>query len=392
MTTTTGAPLSLDPRSYEYHADPYPRLRRLRDEAPVYRNDELGIWALTRYDDVRDAVHDCERYSSSQGVSYTQAMDPPNLIFMDPPHHTRLRSLVSRAFTPKGVSSLEPRIRSLSAGLLDPHRGSGAFDVIERFTKILPMAVISYMLDVPDADQPLLRNLVDRWSFRDENSSTGTEDAWAARTQALDYIAELIAERRGRPGDDVVSALIEARDGGEALSEPELRGFVLLLLIAGYETTAKLLGSSIFWLNRFPGERARILADPSLSANALEELIRYDGPASHMFRNLTVDVEVRGTTMAAGDRVMLVFASANRDERRWNEPDRVDVTRDTAGHFGLGHGAHFCLGASLARLEARIGLEEFLRRFPDYDVDEEGAERAHTNNLRGFSRLPISGG
>ncbi len=380
-----------DPYSYEHHEDPYPTYRRLRDEAPAYLDPGHGFWALSRHDDVRAAIDDWPTFSSSGGITLerrTQDVEPM-LIEMDPPRHTELRSLVSRAFTPRRVADLEGPIRDLSRELAGAFTPGARVDVIEDFAGKLPMAVISVMLGVPREDQDELRQWSDAMLHREEGSAELTPAGIEGATLLYGYFDRVIAERRRAPSDDLVSALVSAEEETRSLSPSEVLGFCFLLLIAGNETTTKLLGNAIYWLEAFPDQRARLLADPSLIPAAVEETLRFDTSTQALARVLTRDVELHGTMLPAGHKGLLLFGSANRDERRWDEPDRFDIDRNPAGHLAFGHGIHHCLGAPLARLESRVALEVLLPVLGEYDVHRADAERVHSGNVRGFSRLPI---
>jgi cytochrome P450 len=381
-----------DPYSYEHHDDPYPTYRRLRDEAPAYHDEELGFWALSRHADVRAAVHDWQTYTSAEGITLETTSDAtePMIIEMDPPRHTQLRGLVSRAFTPRRVADLEEPCRSLARKLADRFVPTGRCDIIEDFAAILPMAVISWMLDVPDADQDQLRAWSDAMLHREPGDPDVTPAGIEGATNLFAYFDQLVNERRTRRGDDLISVLIDAEDGGHRLTHNELLGFCFLLIIAGNETTTKLIGNALHSLWRAPDQRSRILADRTLVAAAVEETLRYDGSTQAMARTLTRDVELHGRTMEAGCKVLLLFGAANRDERFWGPTaDTFDLDRDTTGHLAFGHGIHFCLGAAVARLEARVALEELLWRMPDYEVVEAGLVRVHSGNVRGYARLPL---
>ena len=381
-----------DPYAYEHHEDPYPTYRHLRDEAPAYFDEDLGFWALSRHADVRAAVHDWQTYSSAQGITLETTSDAtePMIIEMDPTHHTQLRALVSRAFTPRRVSALEEPCRSLARKLADGFVSTGRCDAISDFAAILPMAVISWMLDIPDANQDQLRAWSDAMLHREPGDPDVTPAGIEGATNLFLYFDELVAARRRDPGDDLVSVLIEAEENGERLTHNEVLGFCFLLIIAGTETTTKLIGNALSCLWRFPEQRSRVLADRDLVASAVEEALRFDGATQAMARTLTRDVELHGRTMDAGRKVLLLFGAANRDERFWGSTvDTFDLERDTTGHLAFGHGIHFCLGAAVARLEARVALEELLWRMPDYEVVESGLERVHSGNVRGFTHLPL---
>jgi cytochrome P450 len=381
-----------DPYSYDIHEDPYPVYRRLRDEAPAYFNPERRFWALSRYDDVRTATNDWRTYTSSQGITLEPLRrgTEPHIIEMDPPRHTQLRALVSRAFTPNRMAALEEPIRARTRALMQPFAATGRVDLIGDFAARLPMSVISEMLGVPDADQDPLRHAADALLHREPDSDQLTPAGIEGATMLYGYFDALIRERRTHPADDLLGVLIEAEEAGNALTHSELLGFCFLLIIAGNETTTKLLGNAVFWLAENPAALAAITADPTLIAAAVEETLRYDPSTQAMARALTHDVELHGERLEAGTKVLLLFGSANRDERRWGpDADHFDLRRDTSGHFAFGHGIHHCLGAALARLEARVALEELLPVLGEYQVEVGGAARVHSGNVRGFASLPL---
>lgn len=380
-----------DPFAYAVHEDPFPFYRELRDEAPAYFNRERGFYALSRHADVRAAVDDWETFSSADGITLERPSNAvePMLIEMDPPRHTEMRALVSRAFTPKRVAELEEPARVLARELIGGFSGSRV-DVITDFSALLPMAVICRMLGVPRADQDVLREAADAMLHREPDSEALTPEGIEGATTLYGYFDGVIHERRHRPGDDLVSALVAAEVDGRALTHGEVLGFCFLLIIAGNETTTKLIGNAVYWLERFPDQRAKVLADPTLVPGTVEEVLRFDGSTQALARILTRDVELHGTTMEAGRKVLLLFGSANRDDRFWERPDELDVNRNPAGHLAFGHGLHHCLGAALARLESRVALEELLPALGEYTVDTDGLERVHSANVRGFARLPIT--
>jgi cytochrome P450 len=378
--------LVLDPRSYGYHENPFDHYRRLREEAPLYWNDELQFWALSRYEDVAQASADWRSFCSGAGVTLRGPHRPPQMISQDPPRHTVLRSLVRKSFTARSVGRLELDIRGLCRHLLEDLGDRRTFDCISEYAELVPMAVISWVLGMDDGGDVKFHQLMNRFLHRTPGTSEPTADGLAAEAEALTYITGLLDDPQATRPHSLVRAIgTAARD--EVISRPEAIGMVFQLLIAGFETTKKLVGNAIVALHRAPAQRALILGDPALIANAIEETLRFDGPTPHMFRTATAEATRYGRTIREGDKVMLLFASANRDERRWPQPDVFDVTRDTRGHVGFGHGIHLCLGAALARLEARIALEVFLKRFAEFNIVE--SRRSHTDNNRGFSRLTI---
>jgi len=389
------APLVFDPFDYAIHEDPYPVYARLRAEAPAYRNERRGLWALSRHGDVKAAFRDWTQYSNRHGVgldrdAFTpQAEQAASFLAMDPPRHDRLRALVSKGFTPRRVAALEPRIRAIATAHLDAVAQRPRWDAIDDFAGKLPMDVVSEMLGIPAADREQLR----AWADTVVHREAGVEGRPAAATDAsrslMGYFARTIAQRRAQPGDDLTSALLVAEIDGDRLTDSELMGFLFLMIIAGSETTTKLIGNALYWLWRNPSERARLREDAARLPQWVEETLRYDNSTQALARLATRDVELHGQRIHAGDMVVLLVGSANRDERVFDDPARYDILRDTSQSLAFGFGTHFCLGASLARLEARVGLEELWRRLPDYEIDLAASSRVHSVNVRGFAHLTL---
>jgi cytochrome P450 len=391
--------VELNPFSYEFHENPYPTYRYLREHAPLYRNERLDFWALSRFRDVFDAHVDWQTYSSAEGI-LLERLDPkylemtPMMIFEDPPRHDRLRKLVSRAFTPRRVASLEPFVREISVRLLEPLVARGGGDFVEEFSTPLPMEVIFTLLGVPDADRRQLREWMDLSLDRDPDTADPPPRAVEASLLAMRYWFQLLPELRARPNDGLICALfdaeIEGDDGTTRLTDGEIVGFCSLLGAAGSETTTKLLASAAVLFARHPAEYAKILADPGRIPEAVEEILRHSPPAHYAARTVMRDVEWYGTTVPKNARILLLLGAACRDEREYPDPDRFDVGRPIPNQLNFGQGVHFCLGASLARLETRVALEEFARRFPRYAVDEAGCKRVHMSNVHGFARVPFT--
>ncbi|HET9728987.1 MAG TPA: cytochrome P450 [Acidimicrobiia bacterium] len=383
--------MRFNPYSHEFHDDPFPVYRRLRDDAPCYHDVELGFYALSRYTDVLAALHDPDTFCSRHGITLEQGNSLPMLLTTDPPAHTQLRRIVSRAFTPRRVADLEPSIRTLSSGYLDQLRDRTDADLIADYAALLPMDVISRMLGVPAADQHQLRE----WSNALLDRAEGVPDVTPAGIEAgyylYKYFAEFVATRRAEPGgDDLTAALIEVESEGERLTDEQVVGFCFLLIIAGNETTTKLLGNCLLALQRFPAQRAKVLADHDRIPDAVEEILRYEGSTQLMARTTTRPVELHGTRVPEDAKVLLLLGSGNRDERVWEAPDLFDIDRAwPTHHLGFGHGIHVCLGAALARLEMRVSLEEFLTRFSRYEIDEAALQRVHSGNVRGYSSMPV---
>jgi cytochrome P450 len=388
--------LRFDPYAYAFHEDPYPMYAQLRSQAPVYHNEEMGFWALSRHADVLEGLKSWQAFTSTHGVS----LDPSasgeaariamSFLALDPPRHTRMRNLVSRGFTPRRVAEMERRIRELSVEHLDRLVGSGGFDVIEDFAGKLPMDVISEMLGVPAADRADLRTWADLLVHREEGMQDVPREGVVAFGKIRGYFKALVDERRSAPGDDLLSALLAAEIDGERLDDDELLSFCNLMIVAGNETTTKLLANALYWLWRNPEQRALVRDDPGRIPQWVEETLRYDNSSQIIARVTTEDVELRDSKIPKGERVLLLIGSANRDEDVFEHADRYDILRDTTQMLSFGKGTHFCMGAALARLEARVAFEEWWPRFSNYEIRPEGAERVHSVNVRGFARLPVA--
>lgn len=391
--------MELNPFAWDFHEDPYPTYRWLREEAPLYRNDAMQFWALSRFRDVMSAFVDWQTYSSV-GALVLEKLDPvflemaPIMIMMDPPRHDRLRKLVSRAFTPRRVAELEPLVRALACDSLDRLATQGGGDFVEDFSTPFPMDVIFGLLGVPEADRRQVRTWFDVSLSRDEGTDAIPPRAKEAGALTLQYFFGLVQELRARPNDGLICSLFEVEiendDGGTTrLSDGEIVGFCTLLGAAGSETTTRLLGYAALLFARHPDQWAIVRADPSRIPDAVEEVLRWSSPAQYAVRNVMRDVEWYGRRVPAGDRILLLLGAANRDEREYPDPDRFDVTRGITTQLGFGQGVHFCIGASLARLESRVALEEFARRFPRYAIDESRCRRVHMSNVHGYESVPF---
>jgi cytochrome P450 len=388
--------LDFDPFAYGFHEDPYPIYRALREQAPVYRNDELGFWALSRHADVLAAFKDPATFSNAGGVSLEMgalgedASAVLSFLGMDPPRHTRMRGLVSKGFTPRRVAALEPRIRELAVGYLERACAEAGFDFVAGFAGRIPMDVVSELLGIPEAERDELRRLADLVLHREPGLAGIPPEGIEASAKLLRHFSRVVAERRRQPGEDLASALCAAELDGERLADKDVIAFLYLMIIAGNETTTKLLANAVYWLQRNPAARAELDADPGLVPAWIEETLRYDNSTQLMARTAARDARVHGETIRQGDKVLLLIGSANRDERVFPDPDLYDLRRDTSEHLSFGRGIHFCLGASLARLEARVALEELLRRAPRFAIDEARLRRVHSTNVRGFSAMPMT--
>jgi cytochrome P450 len=388
--------IDFSPYAYEFHEDPYPIYRRLREESPVYHNEELDFWAISRHADVLAAFKDSKRFSNSHGVSIDPLARGPaaragtSFLAMDPPEHTRFRSIVARSFTPRRVAALEPRIRELTVARLDELIGSGGFDAIHDFAGKLPMDVISEMLGVPVADRDALRAWADQLVHREDGVFDVPPEGIVAFGKMRDYFVELLERLRREPGDDLLSSLLAIEDPARGLSDEDLYSFCNLMVVAGNETTTKLLGNALYWLWRNPEQRALLQADLTKIPASIEETLRYDNSTQALMRLTLEEVEVAGLTIPAGEHVLLLVGSANRDPQAFVRPDDFEIGRDTTEMLSFGRGTHFCMGAALARLEARIAFEEWWKRFPNYEVQAESVVRVHSVNVRGFASLPVT--
>ncbi len=386
-----------DPYDYAQDEDPYPVYKRMRDEAPVYHNARLGFWALSRFHDVLGALVDSETFSSAWGTSL-EFMDAPKpdsglIIYMDPPRHTKYRNLVSKAFTPRSMAQIEPEVVRIARAHLDALAGRSEFDLVEDYTSRLPMDVISALLGIPESDRREVQRKSNALLHREPGNPLPTQAAIAATGELLAYITRLMAERRARPGDDLLTRLLEVEvedERGERarLGDDDVRMFFVLLATAGNETVMKLLATALHELWRRPDQRRLLAREPDWIENAVEETLRFDPPSQYQGRVATRDVSLHGVTIPRGARVALVNGASGRDERKYADPDVYDVRRAIDLQLGFGYGRHVCLGAHLARMESRIGLAEFLARYPDYEITR--TERMHSSNVRGFQRVEVA--
>jgi cytochrome P450 len=369
-----------DPSTAEFQEQIWDVYRTLRDEHPVYVDEAKQQYVLSRFDDVWRAVNDWQTFSSVVAEADNFL---PQMIYIDPARHTQLRALVSRAFTPKRVAEIEPRTRAVARQLMDGIVERGRCDLQHEYASVLPSVVIGTMIGIPDERIDDFRSWTD--SFLEIQ---GPQDYLDSLGKCYELFAELLAERRRAPHDDLMSALLAAEVDGERLSEEEVLGFCFLLVLAGNDTTASLIGSGTVLLANDPEQRAMLVRDPSLWANAVEEINRLESPAQVLPRTTTRDVELHGTVIPSGSRVMLVWGSANHDEREFPEPERFDIHREITKHLAFGHGTHYCLGSNLARLEARVAFEELHTRIPDYELD--GTPRRITSIwARAFGEVPL---
>jgi cytochrome P450 len=390
-----------DPYARSMQEDPFPAYRHFRDEEPCVHNPQMDFYALFRFEDVWQATLDWKTYSSSLGPSLENRGEVPGELFsiigLDPPRHTRLRNLVSRGFTPRRIGALEKEIRQIAVRYLDALRDEPDFDLQQRFAVKFPMDVISALVGIPEADRDAYREWVDKGLERDPETGLPPEENLQLLRKAGSYVLELLAERRARPQDDLITLIANAKlaeeDGGERpLSDQEVSSFVTLLAAAGAETTAKLIGNAVVYLGRDPEQRRALWSDPTRIPGAVEEILRFDAPSQFQGRVAMRDVTMHGVVIPKGARVALVTGAACRDEREFPDPDRLDIQRRPSREVYFGYGQHFCLGKSLARLEARVALEEIAAHFPGYEVEEPGLTRTYQAHVRGFKNVPIRPG
>lgn len=387
----------LDPYDYQFHEDPYPYYRRLRDEAPLYRNDDLNFWALTRHADVHAGFRNSTALSNKLGVSLDPISRTPeayrtmSFLAMDDPGHLRLRTLVSKGFTPRRIRELEERVLQLTREHLETALDSDSFDYITEFAGKLPMDVISELVGVPPEDRQHLRVLADTVMHREDGVTDVPQAALVAAMELLTYYADMVRQRRRHPTDDLTGALLEAEIDGDRLADDEIMAFLFLMVVAGNETTTKLLGNAMYWAGANPDQLNGVLDDHSRVPLWVEETLRYDTSSQILARVVAEEIEFHGTTLQPGDTLLLMPGSAHRDERVFADPDEFRIGRDIGSKLlSFGSGAHFCLGAHLARMEARVALTELLARIRGYEVDTAGAVRVHSSSVRGFAHLPIT--
>ena len=399
MTVQTEKPL-LDPYDYDFHEDPYPYYKRLRDDAPLYRNEELKFWALSRHRDVLQGFRNSTTLSNRDGVSLDPVSRGPHasktmsFLAMDDPAHLRLRTLVSKGFTPRRIRELEPRVTELAVqhlGVMLEKASAGTVDYVAEFAGKLPMDVISELMGVPLEDRDRIRAMADGVMHREDGVTDVPASAIEASINLIVYYQQMIAERRKKPTEDLTSALLAAEIDGDRLTDEEILGFMFLMVIAGNETTTKLLANAAFWGHKNPDQLTPVYDDLSRVPLWVEETLRYDTSSQILARTVSGELKLYDTTIPEGDVLLLLPGSGHRDERVFDNPDDYVIGREIGPRLlSFGRGAHFCLGAHLARMEARVALTELFKRIRGYEVDEANAVRVHSSNVRGFAHLPIS--
>ena len=396
MTTTDNTAVYFDPYDVDINADPYPTYARLREEAPAYYNDRYDFWALSRHADVEKALVNWQVFSNTRSdildiIKAGVELPPGVILFEDPPVHTMHRGLMSRVFTPRRMAALEDQVRAFCTRSLDPLVGSDGFDIIEELASVMPMRVIGMLLGIPEQDQVAVRNKTDAnlrtvpgqpMQVKQENVASG------------DMFAEYIDWRAKHPSDDLMTQLLNAEfedESGEirTLTRQEVLTYTAVIAGAGNETTGRLIGWLAKLLAEHPDQRRQVVEDRSLIPRVIDEALRFEPTGHATARFVMQDVEYHGTMIPAGSPILLLLASANRDPRRYADPDVFDIHRDDIQHLTFGYGLHFCLGANLARLEGRVALDELLNRFPEWDIDYDNIRLAPTSTVRGWERMPL---
>jgi len=388
-------PLVYNPYSFAVHDDPYVTYRRLRDEAPAYWNDELDFWTLSRFGDVLGGFRDFETFSSANGVALEQRgmpnQDFQQMIDMDPPDHTVFRKLVSRVFTGRKVSQMEDEIRNIVDGYIDEVIESGSCDLVTDISGPFPMDVIAAVLGIPEADRAKIRDDADKILVRNDGEMAIPPEAVTGMFDLLGYFVDDLPKRKQGIGEGLVTDLADVEVDGRRLTDEELLGFCVLFVIAGHETTTKMVANTTELLSRHPDQREALCNDIQLVPGAVEEVLRFHNSTQYMHRTMTRDLEMHGETLREGDSVLLLIGAANHDDREFGPTaEDFDIHRRPERHLGFGYGAHFCLGAALARLEGKVAIEQIHRRLGDYEVDHDAKVRFHSSNVTGWTSLPIS--
>lgn len=396
MTTTHGTAVYFDPYDVDINADPYPVYARLREEAPIYHNERYDFWVLSRYDDVQKALVNWQTFSSTRSdildiIKAGVELPPGVILFEDPPLHTMHRGLMSRVFTPRRMAALEDQVRSFCVRCLDPLVGADRFDIVAELGAIMPMRVIGMLLGIPEDDQVAVRDKTDA-NLRTEPGKPMAVKQEEVANGAM--FAEYIEWRAAHPSDDLMTQLLNAEfedEHGEVrkLTRQEVHTYSAVIAGAGNETTGRLIGWLAKVLAEHPDQRRAVVEDPSLIPQVIDETLRFEPTGHAIARYVVHDVDYYGTTVPAGSAILLQMGAANRDPRRFENPESFDIFRSDLQHLTFGYGLHYCLGANLARLEGRVALDEFLKRWPEWDVDYDGMELAPTSTVRGWARMPV---
>ncbi len=393
MTLTSSTGVYYDPYDFDIDEDPYPVWARMREAAPLYHNEKYDFYALSRFEDVESGLLDWETFRSGRSdvleiIKANVKLPPGFILFEDPPIHDIHRALMSRVFTPRKMDELEPKVREFCARSLDPLVAAGRFDFVKDLGAQMPMRTIGYLLGIPEQDQEAVRDHLDKGLQLKEGEEMSVPKF------PSEIFADYVDWRAKHPSDDLMTVLLKAEFVDETgttrtLTREEVLTYVNLLAGAGNETTTRLISWTGKVLAEHPDQRHQIVEDRSLVPNAIEELLRYEAPSPVQARYVAHDIELYGRTVAEGSAMLLLVASANRDENRFAEPDRFDIHRKIVHNLTFGYGIHFCLGAALARLEGRVALDEVLQRFPEWEVDWDHAVRARTSTVRGWESLPV---
>lgn len=376
---------------FQFYEDPYPTFRRLRREAPLYHNDDLDLWVLSRFEDVQSAVKNRTTFSSAQGVALDDESafySPGAFLDYDPPEHDRLRATMSAYFTPRTIIKLESAVRAKVRGTLGPYLEQGEVDFARDVARVVPSSVVCTLLGFPAEDHAQLLAWFELMTTKEAGSSTAPAQAWEANRAMRDYVHAAAVSRARDPQDDMLTVLSHARSE-QIITSAELVGMSVLVFYAGIMTTAAFLSNSVKNLDLHRDQRDVLIAEPALIQGAVEELLRFDSPVQSVSRVTTEEVGLHERVIPAGARVLVLYGSANRDESRWHEPDTLNIGREHKQHLAFGVGLHHCLGSSLARLEGRVLIEELLRLMPDYETSGEG-KRLFAPHERGFETLPIA--
>ena len=396
MAVSNDTAVYFDPYDVDINADPYPTYARLREEAPIYHNDRYDFWALSRHEDVQQALVNWQVFSSSRSpiLDLIKAgIELPSgvLLFEDPPLHTMHRGLMSRVFTPRRMAQLEEKVRQFCVRCLDPLVGSTGFDIVAELASMMPMRVIGMLLGIPEQDQIAVRNKTDATLRTEPGKPMDVKEEEVANGEMF---AEYVEWRATHPSDDLMTQLLTAEFEDEhgdrrTLTRQEVLTYTAVIAGAGNETTGRLIGWLAKVLAEHPDQRRAVFEDRTLIPNVIDETLRFEPTGHATARFITEDIEYYDRVVPAGSPILLILASANRDPRRYSDPDIYDIGRSDIQHLTFGYGLHFCLGASLARLEGKVALDELLNRWPEWEIDYDHIQLAPTTTVRGWERMPL---